>query len=263
MDSLSSSIRAARRHMNSLSAKIAAQYGLEDDARRDFKDLLSKGDNVMSDNAEFNRKKAESVIRYMVDYIENVEEDDLTVEEVAQFLEWEGEFADILSVDTFKAGQETYQTALKEAINKISPVLIESKNDFIITIAEARAVAILVHAAQDNSRLEYDDDDVYEIARIIRKRNNGGGAKNQPLSLNDKKAAAILDYLLTNCNEFEEGDFTAEEIAKILDNNTDKGVDETAREIFDNVQRENSRFVYSDDDVYELTRIIRKRRMDT
>lgn len=260
MDSLSSSIRAARRHMNSLSAKIAAQYGLEDDARRDFKDLLSKGDNVMSDNAEFNRKKAESVIRYMVDNIEKVEEDDLTVEEVAQFLEWHPSYQGFLEIC-----KKNYDLAFENAMENIPKefTIVEgSENGYDMAMAEFRAVAILVYAAQDNSRLEYDDDDVYEIARIIRKRNTGGEDKDLPLSLNDKKAAAILDYLLTNCNEFEEGDFTAEEIAKILDESTDKGVDETARKIFYKVQRENSRFEYSDDDVYELTRIIRKRRMD-
>lgn len=177
-------------------------------------DLLS-----MSGDVEFNRSKAEAIIKYMVDYIENVEEDDLTVEEVAEFL--------------------------------------ESNDDF-----EDKARAILDHAAEDNSRLDYSDDDVYEIARIIRKRNTSGGRdKDQPLSLNDKKAAAILDYLVTSCCEFEEGDFTAEEIAEILDDNEGSGVEERAAAIINRVEEENSRFEYSDDDVYELARIIRKRRM--
>lgn len=177
-------------------------------------DLLS-----MSGDVEFNRRKAESIIKYMVDNIDNVDEDDLTVEEVAELLKSDGDFEDA-------------------------------------------ARAILDHAAADNSRLDYSDDDVYEIARIIRKRNTSGGRdKEQPLSLNDKKAAAILDYLLKNCYEFDEGDFTAEEIAEILDDNEGSGVEERAAAIINRVEEENSRFEYSDDDVYELARIIRKRRM--
>ena len=172
-----------------------------------------------SDNIAFNKKKAESIIKYMVDNIDNVEEDDLTAEEVAEFLESDGD-------------------------------------------AESIATEILDHAAEDNSRLDYDDDDVYEIAKIIRKRNpNARRDKDQPLTLNDKKAAAILEYLLGNCDEIEEGDLTADEIADILEANGNSGVEDAATAVLDHVSEENSRFEYGDDDVYELARIIRKRRM--
>ena len=168
---------------------------------------------------EFNKKKAESIIKYMVDNIDNVEEDDLTVEEVAEFL--------------------------------------ESGSD-----AESIATEILDHVAEDNSRLDYDDDDIYEIAKIIRKRNtNARRDKDQPLSLNDKKASAILEYLLGNCDEIEEGDITADEIVDILEENEKSGVEGTATAVLDHVSEEKSRFEYDDDDVYELARIIRKRRV--
>ncbi len=177
------------------------------------------GTTSESDNTAFNKKKAESIIKYMVDSIDNVEEDDLTVEEVAEFL--------------------------------------ESESD-----AESIATEILDHAAEDNSRLDYGDDDVYEIAKIIRKKNTNVRRDNdQPPSLNDKKASAILEYLLGNCDEIEEGDITVDEIADILEANGTSGVEDAATAVLDHVSEENSRFDYGDDDVYELARIIRKRRM--
>lgn len=177
------------------------------------------GTTSESDNTAFNKKKAESIIKYMVDSIDNVEEDDLTVEEVAEFL--------------------------------------ESESD-----AESIATEILDHAAEDNSRLDYGDDDVYEIAKIIRKKNTNVRRDNdQPPSLNDKKASAILEYLLGNCDEIEEGDITVDEIADILEANGTSGVEDAATAVLDHVSEEISRFDYGDDDVYELARIIRKRRM--
>lgn len=193
---------------------LLAAFDGKADTPRSESETTSEGDNTT-----FNKKKAESIIKYMVDSIDNVEEDDLTVEEVAEFL--------------------------------------ESEND-----AESIATEILDHAAEDNSRLDYGDDDGYEIAKIIRKRNtNARRDKDQPLSLNDKKASAILEYLIGNCDEIEEGDLTADEIADILEANGNSGVEDTATAVLDHVSEENSRFDYGDDDVYELARIIRKRRM--
>lgn len=212
----------------------------------------------MNDNVEFNRSKAEAIIKYMVEYIENVEEDDLTVEEVAEFLNRYDDFKD---TETIHRPMES-DDPLVMSINRLLTVGIYGDKVRNANRAENTARAILDHAAEDNSRLDYSDDDVYEIAKIIRKRNTSGGRdKEQPLSLNDKKAAAILDYLVTSCFEFEEGDFTAEEIAEILDDNEGSGVEERAAAIINRVEEENSRFEYSNDDVYELARIIRKRRM--
>ena len=87
---------------------------------------IESGTTSESDNAAINKKKAEAIIKYMVDNIDNVEADDLTAEELTEFL--------------------------------------ESTSD-----AESIATEILDHAAKDNSRLDYDDDDIYEIAKIIRK----------------------------------------------------------------------------------------------
>lgn len=212
---------------------------------------------------DFNRSKAEAIIKYMVENIENVEEDDLTVEEVAEFLK---RYDDSKATETIHRpmkseikGDDPY-TSINRALYAAIGIGIGKIG--IVNRAENTARAILDHAAADNSRLDYSDDDVCEIARIIRKRNTSGGRdKDEPMSLNDKKAAAILDYLVTSCCEFEEGDFTAEEIAEILDDNEGSGVEERAAAIINRVEEENSRFEYSDDDVYELARIIRKRRM--
>lgn len=210
---------------------------------------------------DFNRSKAEAIIKYMVENIENVEEDDLTVEEVAEFL---NRYDDLKDTETIHRPMES-EIKGDGPITSFHRILTSGiYRDKVRNAnrAENTARAILDYAAADNSRLDYSDDDVCEIAKIIRKRNTSGGRdKDQPLSLNDKKAAAILDYLVTSCWVFDEGDFTAEEIAEILDDNEDSGVEERARAILDRVEEENSRLDYSDDDVYELARIIRKRRM--
>ena len=175
-------------------------------------------EKVIKDD-EFIKGKAESIIEYMVDNVENVEDGDITVEEVVKLLEASG-------------------------------------------TAEEIATSILDHVAEDNSRLDYDDDDVYEIAKIVRKRNIAENHKRgEPMTLSEKKTAAILEYLLDNCDDVEEGDFTMEEITKLLENAGNNSVDDTATEILDHVAEENSRFDYSDDDVYEIARIVRKRRM--
>ncbi len=125
---------------------------------------------------------------------------------------------------------------------------------------EKIACGILNFLAEENSRLEYDDDDVYEIAKIVRKRNTAENHKDEePRSLNEKKADAILEYLLCKCYGFEEGDFTTEEITESLEDAGNNSVDDTAKEILCHVAAENSRFRYNDDEVYEIARIIRKR----
>ena len=179
----------------------------------------SREDNHGIKDDEFIKGKAEYIIEYMVDNVENVEDGDITVEEVIELLGTSG-------------------------------------------TAEEIATGILDHVAEDNSRLDYDDDDVYEIAKIVRKRNTAENHKRgEPMTLNEKKAAAILEYLLDNCDDVEDGDLTMEEITKLLEAAGNNSVDDTATEILDHVAEENSRFDYSDDDVYEIARIVRKRRM--
>ena len=172
---------------------------------------------VNNDDYDFNKSKAKSIINYLVNNVENVEDGDLTVDEVAGYLKPNGNADDI-------------------------------------------ATEILDRLAEDNSRLDYNEDNVYEIAKIIRKRKAAAQRdKEQSVSLNEKKAAAILDYLLKNCDEFEENDVAIDEIVKILDANGSGGVDDTATELLDYVAEENSRFDYSEDDVYEVARIVRKK----
>ena len=83
----------------------------------------------MQSEKRLERKKAEAIIKYLLNEVETVEEGDITVEEVVELLE---EYSDL--------------------------------------DAEARAEIILVYLGEDNSRLDYDIDDIYEISRIIRKR---------------------------------------------------------------------------------------------
>ncbi len=83
----------------------------------------------MQSEKTLERKKAEAIIKYLLNEVETVEEGDITVEEVVELLE---EYSDL--------------------------------------DAEARAEIILVYLGEDNSRLDYDIDDIYEISRIIRKR---------------------------------------------------------------------------------------------
>ena len=171
--------------------------------------------NVNDDS--FIKGKAESIIEYLTSYVDNVEDGDLTIEEVTELISESG-------------------------------------------APEGIAENIFDRLAEDNSRLNYDNDDIYEIAKIIRKKDISKSVKSGD-SLNDKKAAAILEYIIDNCDEVEEGDVTTDEITKILDNAENQGVDDTATEILDYVAEENSRFDYTDNDVYEIARIVRKRRM--
>lgn len=174
---------------------------------------------IKNDDYDFNKSKAESIINYLVNNVENVEDGDLTVAEVVGYL--------------------------------------KSNSN-----ADAIATEILDRLAEDNSRLDYNDDDVYEIAKIIRKRNvSAQRDKEQPPSLNDKKASAILDYLLKNCDDFEKNDLTTDEIIEILDTNGSSSVDDTATKLLDYVAEDNSRFNYSDDDIYQVASIVRKRKM--
>ena len=174
---------------------------------------------IKHDDYDFNKSKAETIISYLVNNVEYVEDGDLTVKEVADFLK-------------------------------------SDRN------AEDVATEGLDHVAKDNSRLDYNDNDVYEIAKIIRKRNAAAQRDtDQALSLNDKKASAILDYFLKNCDDFEENDLSTDEIVEILDANGSGSVDDTATRLLDHVVKDNSRFDYSDDDVYEVARIVRKRKM--
>lgn len=174
---------------------------------------------IKNDDNDFNKRKAESIINYLINNVDYVEDGDLTVAEVVDFLK-------------------------------------SNSNASVV------ATEILDHVAKDNSRLDYNDDDVYEIAKIIRKRNVVVQQdKEQPLSLNYKKASAIMDYFLNNCDDFEENDITTDEIVEILDSSESSSVDETATKLLDYVAEENLRFDYSDDDVYEVARIVRKRKM--
>lgn len=121
------------------------------------------------------------------------------------------------------------------------------------------ATDIMDFVQEENSRVDYDDDDVYEIARIIRKKDISTEQNSQPTTLNDKKADAIVEYLVEHVSYVDEGDFTRQDILEYLDDNSK--AEDVATDIMDFVQEQNSRVDYDDDDVYEIARIVRKKRM--
>ena len=121
------------------------------------------------------------------------------------------------------------------------------------------ATNILKHVGEENSRFEYDDDILYALTKIIRKRAAIESKSPEQMSLAEKKASLIIKYLEENCEEVEEGDVIIDDIVKILEQNLT--VDDRAAAIFDFVAKDNSRFKYNDDDSYEIARIVRKKRL--
>ena len=73
-----------------------------------------------------------------------------------------------------------------------------------------------------------------------------------------QKAEEIVAYLVDCISNVDYDDFTAEEILDYLDGDDSETI---ATNILDFVQEENSRADYDDDDVYEIARIVRKRKM--
>lgn len=125
--------------------------------------------------------------------------------------------------------------------------------------AEDIATNILEHVGEENSRVEYDDDNLYALTKIIRKRAVTESKSPEQMSLDEKKASLIIKYLVENCEEVEDGDLIIDDIVKILEQ--DLTVDDRAAAILDFVEKDNSRFEYNDDDNYEIERIVRKKRL--
>lgn len=121
------------------------------------------------------------------------------------------------------------------------------------------ATNILEHVGEENSRFEYDDDIVYDLTKIIRKRAAIESKSPEQMTLDEKKASLIIKYLVEKCEEVEEGDVIIDDIVKILEQ--DLTVDDRVAAILDFVEKDNSRFEYNDDDSYEIARIVRKKRL--
>lgn len=121
------------------------------------------------------------------------------------------------------------------------------------------ATNILEHVGKENSRFEYNDDILYDLTKIIRKKAPIESKSPEQMSLDEKKASLIIKYLVENCEEVEDGDLIIDDIVKILEQ--DLTVDDRAAAILDFVEKDNSRFEYDDDDSYEIARIVRKKRL--
>ena len=84
------------------------------------------------------------------------------------------------------------------------------------------------------------------------------GAENMNgKSLEEKKAEIILQYLLDNIDDVEDGDFDTDEIKSFIDKDN---AHNSAVEIFHFVRDRCNDADYDDDDINALARIIRKRR---
>ena len=125
----------------------------------------------MQSEKTLEQKKAEAIIKYLIDKVETVEEGDITVEEVVELLEKSLE--DPQENPPIKDNAESSIGQAFSRLTRDNPLFERVMGDGIFSSvdnAENRAKQILNYLKRDNSRLKYDDNDVYEIARIIRKK---------------------------------------------------------------------------------------------